>query len=172
MILAGAPLSIFNPDRPVSFFESKPLAGDTYLRIKPLFPMNPEHTQFWLQGLPPSLIVFAFILCLVLIGRYFRFRREKMWHETTRLALEKGQPLPANWSEAHSRCGRGGASWDIRRGLVLIAVGAALAIALHPHERLWAAVPGFIGIAFLLFGLFASGRSGSSGSNRDLPDKK
>ncbi len=124
-----------------------------------------------------SILIFGFIICLVAIGRYFRYRRDKMWHETTRLALEKGQPLPANWSDYRwqGRSGGGRSSaWDIRRGLVLIAIGAALYFALPGDGRLWAALPGFIGIAFLLFGLFSFSRSDSSSDprNRDIPDKK
>jgi hypothetical protein len=118
-------------------------------------------------------IIFGFVLCLALIRRYFRYRHDKMWHETTRLALEKGQPLPRNWSNYCWR-GRGSAAWDLRRGLVLIAVGAALYYALPADSRLWAALPGFIGIAYLIFGLFSYFRSDSSSDprNRDASDKK
>lgn len=118
------------------------------------------------------IVIFGFVLCLALIRRYFRYQRDKMWHETTRLALEKGQPLPANWSN-NGWCGRG-RFWDLRRGLVLIAIGVALYYALPADSRLWAALPGFIGIAHLLFGLFSYFRSDSSSDprNRDASDKK
>ena len=133
---------------------------------------NGQHGYFNLHGQEHEMILFAFICAIVVIGRYFRYRSQKMWHETVRLSLEKGQPLPANWSD-YGWCG-GGRLWDLRRGLVLIAVGAALYYALPEDSRLWAALPGFIGIAFLLFGLFSFRRSDppSNQNNRDASDKK
>ncbi|HZP59699.1 MAG TPA: DUF6249 domain-containing protein [Opitutaceae bacterium] len=131
-----------------------------------------DHPYYFDHHFFHLLVIFGFIICLALIRRYFWYRQEKMWHETTRLALEKGQPLPANWSKQGWCGGRWGSSWEIRRGLILIAVGVALFFALPTDSRLWGALPAFIGVAHLLFGLFAALRSGPSDSNRDLPDKK
>jgi len=133
---------------------------------------NGQHGHINLHGQEHEVIAFVFICAIFIIIRYFRYRSQKMWHETVRLALEKGQPLPANWSDYG--WGGGGRLWDLRRGLVLIAVGAALYYILPESSRLWAALPGFIGIAFLLFGLFSFRRSDppSNQNNRDASDKK
>lgn len=84
-------------------------------------------------------------------------RRQQMWHETARIALEKGQPLPPmpDDEELESKpAERGG---DIRVGLILIAVGAGLYVFLGQlvsrNLGYVGAIPGFIGIALLLFGL-------------------
>ena len=101
-------------------------------------------------------LLLAVVLCLAIpiiaIVLYFRSRhqRDKLWHETARLALEKGQPLPplphsdedlknvpppgANpeewwgWKRERRR------QRDLRRGLILLAVGVALLLP-HGHGR-------------------------------------
>jgi hypothetical protein len=97
---------------------------------------------------------------------YAKHRREQMWHETARIALEKGQPIPsrplsdeelrhqpppaeanlANW-DRHQRARR--RRKDARNGLVLIAIGAALAGG-HFEAKFISYVPLFIGFALLL----------------------
>ena len=59
------------------------------------------------------------------LGMYFHHRRQALWHETARIALEKGQPLPPlpNDEPAQSHEDKKN---DFRGGLVLIAVGAGL----------------------------------------------
>ena len=59
---------------------------------------------------------------------YFSHHQKKMLHETTRLALERGQPLSPELIATlrnESRCSRGGRN-DIRKGLILMAVGAVM----------------------------------------------
>jgi hypothetical protein len=124
-------------------------------------------------------VIFAFIIISGIIKQYFRWKRAQQWHETARLALEKGQPLPkdeldciSNRGWKHDRPWR--VSWDVRRGLVLIAVGTALYFALPAGVNLWAAIPAFIGVAFLLFGLFSFLQSDkpSDPQDRDPSPKK
>jgi hypothetical protein len=86
-------------------------------------------------------------------------RRHQLWHETARVALEKGQPLPpmpADVAPPPSLPPK--PANDIRSGLVLIAVGAGLYLFLgslvSQSMGYVGAIPGFIGIALLLFGLF------------------
>jgi hypothetical protein len=112
------------------------------------------------------------------LGMYFQHRRQAMWHETARLALEKGQPvppspdLPADESSPWASTGLPAAEAraemieQIRAqrirgymtgGLVNVAVGAGLFIALwqvSPATAYFAAIPGFIGIALVLVALF------------------
>jgi hypothetical protein len=123
------------------------------------------------------IVIFSFVICLVLISGFFRQRRQELWHETARLALEKGQPLPDRDIVA-DRCSRRWANrwspwWELRRGLVLIAVGAALYYCLAGDSRGFAAIPAFIGVAYLLLGLFGLMRSDKSSGpfDRDPSDK-
>lgn len=107
------------------------------------------------------LTIFLFVLAIIVINRIFWFRRTKLWHETARLALEKGQPVPNIWdgcSSWRSRGGWGGRAWDFRRGLVLIAVGCGLYLGLaevHPSARFFAAIPAFMGVALLVSALMS-----------------
>lgn len=93
---------------------------------------------------------------------YFSHQRRQLWHETARIALERGQPLPVNPEDdgknlrLRVRTGRN----DVRSGLILISVGAGLYFFLWQAGARDAAavgaIPGFIGVALLLFGLFSS----------------
>src|SRR6187402_3139433 len=82
-------------------------------------------------------------------------RRQAMWHETARIALEKGQPVPKSPDEAdveqEEKQSTGG---DIRAGLILIAVGSGLYLFLGnltgSKVGYVGAIPGFIGVALLL----------------------
>ena len=105
------------------------------------------------------LVIFTFVIVIVAITRFFRWKRQQLWHETARLALEKGQPLPPD-ALSYDRCG---GSWrygfgpmgELRRGLILIAVAGGLYLGLQGDSRAWAALPGLIGVANLLFALFS-----------------
>ena len=94
---------------------------------------------------------------------YFHNRRREMWHETARIALEKGQPLPPladDHTDDHRQKPRGlDANHDVRGGMVLIAVGAGLWLMLGSiadRLRNIGAIPGFIGVALLLFALLSA----------------
>lgn len=96
------------------------------------------------------------------LGMYFHHRRQALWHETAKIALEKGQPLPPlqdqetspSWETSKSRENKDN---DFRSGLVLIAVGAGLYFFLTALVGrglgLVGAIPGFIGVALLLYAL-------------------
>jgi hypothetical protein len=87
-------------------------------------------------------------------------RRQAMWHETARVALEKGLPMPKSPDEVDTeqeeKQSTGG---DIRAGLILIAVGGGLYLFLNSiggaKIGYVGAIPGFIGVALLLFGLLS-----------------
>lgn len=119
-------------------------------------------------------LIFGFVIVVIAINSYRRLRQQKLWHETARLALEKGQPLPefAPWRGC-AWPGHGRTRWcEMRHGLVLIALGAAMYLAIPGQPRLWAAVPGFIGIALLVCSLFAPPQPPPSGDSQDGPGQK
>lgn len=90
---------------------------------------------------------------IIIYGLKFVQRRQELWHETARVALEKGQPLPPLPAdmrhEKHPEHNN-----DFRAGLILVATGAGLYLFfvtfLH-GLRFVAAIPGFIGVAMLLY---------------------
>ena len=89
-------------------------------------------------------------------GLIIAYHRQKQWHETARLALEKGQPLPTQLDEASRPQPRiKGPGHDLRAGLILIATGAGLFVffdALIGRGMAYlGAIPGFIGIALVLY---------------------
>ncbi len=97
------------------------------------------------------------------LGMYFHHRRQTMWHETARIALEKGQPVPPApdappWNEeARATTAETIRGHRIRGyligGLINIAVGSGLYLALaqfSPATAYFAAIPGFIGVALIL----------------------
>lgn len=93
-----------------------------------------------------------------IVGMFFDHQRKKLAHDVARLALEKGQPVPAEFTAAeHQRpreADHGPSHHDLRGGLVLIAVGAGVYLFLNAvadsRVALLATVPGFIGIALLV----------------------
>lgn len=85
-------------------------------------------------------------------------RRHQLWHETARVALEKGQPLPPMPADvAPPPITENKPANDIRTGLILIATGAGLFLFLNMLVGrglgFVGAIPGFIGVALLLFGI-------------------
>lgn len=131
---------------------------------------------YGLIGLVGGLLV---ALTLPAIAMYYHHRRQQMWHETARLALEKGQPMPPqprDDDEAENTPPPGVAydDWietkraqerrhDIKGGLVLIAVGAGLYLMMGSGSvgRFIGAIPGLIGAALLLYALFNKPSAGS-----------
>lgn len=87
-------------------------------------------------------------------------RRQAMWHDTARIALEKGQPVPKTPDdEDEEESEKRGDGSDIRSGLILIAVGGGLYLFMSnlagAKIGYVGAIPGFIGVALLLFGLLS-----------------
>jgi hypothetical protein len=95
-------------------------------------------------------VIFLFVIVLASIRRIYQWQRDKLWHETARLALEKGQPLPPAFNSGCYGRWRGGRWWILRRGLVLIGVGIGLYFALPDHSRNYGAIPASIGAALLV----------------------
>ena len=129
-------------------------------------------------------LIFGFVLCLILIMSFFRYQRAKMWHETARIAIEKGQPVPSAWDMGRmgGRMRRWGGGpwnfwspwWEIRRGLVLLAVSAGLYYSMGERTHGWIAIPACIGAVYLLLGLIGLMRGDPKGpdDHRDPPPQK
>lgn len=101
-------------------------------------------------------VILAFVVVLFGIRRYFQWKRYQAWHETARIALEKGQPVPLAEPSEHGRWGnRAHLMSDLRRGLMLVALGAGLYLALPAPGKMYAAIPTFIGAVNLLLALLA-----------------
>lgn len=96
-----------------------------------------------------------------ILGMFFDYQRKKLAHDVARLALEKGQPVPSEFAaEEHRGPHRSGTDRnhrDLRGGLVLMGVGAGvylfLAAVSDNRVALLGAVPGFIGVALVLYWL-------------------
>ena len=112
---------------------------------------------------------------IVVSAMYFHYRRREMWHQTARLALEKGQPLPSlpNDQAPNRNQRRDGNTNDIRAGLILLATGAGLYVFLGTFLGRGlgyvGAIPGFIGVALLLNGLFAAFSARNNPTPSDRP---
>lgn len=101
--------------------------------------------------IPIVAIAGSFVLVVILSILAFRHakHRRELWHQTARVALENGQPLPPlPGLERHDD-----PASDIRTGLILIATAGGIYLAFSTFMqplRFVAAIPGFIGIALIL----------------------
>ena len=91
--------------------------------------------------------------------------RERLWHETARIALEKGQPVPLILGNDELAIQAPRPRNDLRAGLILIAVSVGLMLqpwrfndAGHSFNPIafGAAIPGCIGVALLLNALITA----------------
>ena len=115
---------------------------------------------------PPYLIAIVVPIAGLVFGgavaisaMYFKNRKRELWHETARLALEKGQPLPPALDEEDtpsSEQRKDDDRNDFRGGFVLVATGAGLYLFLSTLVGRGlgyvGAIPGFIGVALILHG--------------------
>src|SRR3990172_309396 len=122
------------------------------------------------EALTDILVVVSFfgsIAVIVGIMAYAGFRARKLRHETIRLPLERGQPMPA---ELLSGREEPTGARDLRRGLLLLATGLGLALFLwfHPYPGVnWSVgfIPGLMGLAYLVAWLVTGRRWTASASD-------
>ena len=90
---------------------------------------------------------FGLPLLLVALVLFYRHRRQRMIHDTIAKLAEKGLPVPPELLEP-----RGRAQAGLRAGLVLVALGLALAIVFWNRGPGWTIglIPGLMGAALLL----------------------
>jgi hypothetical protein len=99
------------------------------------------------------LAVLALPVGIVALVLTFRHRRQKLAHETMRLMIEKGLPVPPELINPPPPAKR--PTSDLRRGLIWLALGLGLSILflkVFEDSGLWALglIPAFIGAAHLL----------------------
>ncbi len=114
------------------------------------------------------LAFFAMIAGLVIAPRYFKSVERQKMAETLRVAIEKGQPLPAEVIDAMSSNVRApglppSPQRDLRTGIIWLGVGLGFAalgltISFEEPDALFpllgfATFPTFIGLAFIALGL-------------------
>lgn len=115
-------------------------------------------------------VIFGFVICIILVKTIARFRIEKLWQETARLAIEKGQPPPGRMRPP-GYSARRAFNKNIQGGLILIAVGAAMMLVMSEHFRSWGVLPAFIGVALLISGFFTRGSDGSGPPDLNSSDR-
>ena len=120
--------------------------------------------------------VFTSAVAIVFISLYFYNQRRRQWHETARVALEKGLPIPTPSGEEEPATGPADQRYsvrnDLRAGLILIAVGSGLYLGfasggLRGFPMIGAYIPGFIGVALTLNGIITAVTAPKSGSGTD-----
>lgn len=107
--------------------------------------------------MPIAGLLFAAVFGLS--GMYFHHRKQELWHQTARLALEKGQPLPPFGDMAEvTKTANPSSRWRglMIGGLINLGVGAGLFVSLAQiptasfNLGYFGCIPGFIGLALLL----------------------
>jgi hypothetical protein len=115
-----------------------------------------KHQHAWdaATGVLEWTATLALPVAIVALVLSFRHRRLKLAHESMRLMIEKGLPVPAELITPPSRVRP--IQSDLRRGLVWLALGLGLAFALarlfaEEGASLWTLglIPAFIGAAYL-----------------------
>ncbi|MBU1376291.1 MAG: hypothetical protein KKE02_16810 [Alphaproteobacteria bacterium] len=114
------------------------------------------------------LIIFGSIASLFIMPRYFKSVERQKMAETLRIAIEKGQPLPAEVIEAMSSNVRNpglppSPQRDLRTGIIWLGIGIGFAalglvISFEEPDALFpllgvATFPTFIGLAFVVLGV-------------------
>jgi hypothetical protein len=108
-------------------------------------PMDPFTMRIAIVALLAS---FALPLLLVAIVLYYKHRRNRMIHETVAALAAKGLPVPPQLLDPPRRSG----SASLRAGLVLVALGVAVAFFFVDHGMGWSIglIPGLMGAALLV----------------------
>ncbi len=100
--------------------------------------------------------LFAAIAAIVFFSLNYKNQRDRMWHETARIALEKGQPIPPRSDEPAHRDPRLKALGLFIAGTTQLGVGTAMHFFGRPHLPAFIGpMIGFSGVALLLSGMLA-----------------
>jgi hypothetical protein len=99
--------------------------------------------------LPIAIVSIVFLTSAIIVATVFLFlhRAKELKHQTIRLALEKGQPLPPGLLEERRPRGN-----DLSTGVKDIFFGVGLSLFFFfVHPQLWPVglIPGFLGLGYL-----------------------
>lgn len=118
--------------------------------------------QPWMIAIVVPVTAMIFVGVLIVATMYFNHRRNELWHETARVALEKGQPLPPAPGAVPLNVAAAPVSNQPRwrgyliAGLINFGVGAGLYFSLSQvsgpafNVGYFGAIPAFIGLALVL----------------------
>jgi hypothetical protein len=122
-----------------------------------------DHGDIPLTVLPVAIIaivsVFGFPVAIVAVIMFSNWAKNRSLHKTVRMMVEKGQPIPPALlsTPAAVSAATGLRPWyDLRRGIVLMAVGVGIimffGISAGWDEGVWALglIPGLIGAGYIL----------------------
>jgi hypothetical protein len=107
--------------------------------------------------------LFTFIGVCVALGVNGRLKRSRLLHDTIRLMIEKGQPIPPELLQSQDPPRR--PKSDLRNGLVLVGVGVGVVVLLFmQHQNAWPAglIPLLMGVAFLITWKIEANKNGPS----------
>ena len=110
---------------------------------------------------------FGMIAAIVIVPSYLKSRERKEMQASLRASIEKGQQLPPDVIEALTRQNIKPvptASRDLRTGVIMLAVAVGIGLTFgilgynYDEDILgfgaWAAIPGTIGLAFIVLSFF------------------
>ena len=165
----STPPAIFiflNPFAPLAtLIREQTIPMNSFLPLPCLASVN-EYIPFFGMLIPITLFFIGLVITVASL--YFKNQSRRMWHETARIALEKGQPIPAAPSDlqdglapksgsAHTATRQSSGRGDIKAGLILLAISAGLYFGFkdmngefHSMPTFLIYVPGFIGLALLI----------------------
>ena len=105
------------------------------------------HTTEAVIAIMGMLVSFGLPLLLVAVILYYKHRKMRLTHETIARLAEKGLPVPPELLDPPHKGNSG-----LRGGLVLVALGAGLAIFFLEVGVPWSIglIPGLMGIALLV----------------------
>jgi hypothetical protein len=104
-------------------------------------------TKSLVMSIIALLVAFGLPVVLVSVILYYKHLKLKLTHETVKGLVEKGLPVPPQLLDPPRR----GHS-ELRGGLVLVAMGIALAIFFWDRGGPWSIglIPGLMGVALLI----------------------
>ena len=123
--------------------------------------LKSHHVWSTLGDTLQCLIVFSFPIGVIALVQTFRHRRQKLAHETMRLMIEKGLPVPPELINPPPPVKP--PKSDLRRGLIWLALGIGLMVLAKNATNepgVWSVglVPALIGAAYLLCWIVSQGR--------------
>jgi len=118
------------------------------------------------------IMFFAMIAAIVIVPTWLKSKERQEMQATLRASLDKGQPLPPEVIDALTRQTvkpQASAARDLRTGVILLSLSLGIAATFSfiglkfAEDEAWgfgafAAIPGFIGLAFIILSFFNKNR--------------